>query len=53
MLFFEKHGWDSARFYDDLKRSECYMPPLKLEEALDGIGEATDGTFLETSFKVE
>jgi hypothetical protein len=46
LLFFQKHGWDSARFYEDFKRSECYMPPLELEEA-------ADGTFLETSFWVQ
>ena len=33
-------------FYEDFKRSECYMPPLRLEEA-------NDGTFLETSFEVQ
>ena len=36
----------STRFYEDFKRSECYMPPLRLEEA-------NDGTFLETSFEVQ
>ena len=46
LLFFAKDGWDSDRFYDDFKRSECYMAPLKLEEA-------TDGTFLETTFRVD
>ena len=38
--------WDSERFYEDFKASECYMKPLKLEEA-------SDGTFLETSFQVD
>ena len=45
LLFFRKHGWDRERFYGDFKKSECYMPPLKLEEA-------ADGTFLETSFRM-
>ena len=43
LLLMRKYGWDRLRFYDDFTRSECYMPPLKLEEA-------EDGTFLETSF---
>ena len=30
LLFFRKHGWDRERFYGDFKKSECYMPPLKL-----------------------
>ena len=39
-------GPHATRFYEDFKRSECYMPPLHLEEA-------NDGTFLETSFEVQ
>ena len=46
LLFMKKEGWDATRFYEDFKRSECYMPPLHLEEA-------NDGTFLETSFEVQ
>ena len=46
LLFMKKEGWDATRFYEDFKRSECYMPPLRLEEA-------NDGTFLETSFEVQ
>ena len=46
LLLFAKEGWNSVRFYEDFRRSECYMAPLKLEEA-------TDGTFLETSFRVD
>ena len=46
LLLYEKHGWDSARFYADFQRSECYMPPLKLEEAEAGV-------FLESSFWVQ
>ena len=37
LLFMKKEGWDATRFYEDFKRSECYMPPLRLEEANDGI----------------
>ena len=32
LLFMKKEGWDATRFYEDFKRSECYMPPLRLEE---------------------
>ena len=46
LLFMRKHGWDRERFYADFKRSECYMPPLNLEEA-------DAGTFLETSFVID
>ena len=45
LLLMRKYGWDRLRFYDEFKKSECYMPPLRLEEA-------ADGTFLETSFDV-
>ena len=45
LLLMRKYGWDKLRFYDEFKKSECYMPPLRLEEA-------ADGTFLETSFDV-
>ena len=46
LIVMRKDGWDSGRFYEDFKASECYMKPLKLEEA-------SDGTFLETSFQVD
>jgi len=46
IIFMRKHGWDRERFYADFKRSECYMPPLNLEEA-------EEGTFLETSFTID
>ena len=46
LLFLKTRGWDSERFYEDFKRSECYMPPLNLEEA-------SGGTFLETSFRMQ
>ena len=45
LLLMRRYGWDKQRFYDEFKRSECYMPPLRLEEA-------DDGTFLETSFDI-
>ena len=38
--------WDHERFLRDFEKSECYMEPLKLEPG-------KEGTFLETSFKVE
>ena len=43
LLLFRVQGWDAEGFYADFTRSECSMPPLKLEEA-------TAGTFLETTF---
>ena len=43
LLLMRKGGWDSRRFYEDFRRSECYARPLNLEEA-------SDGTFLETYF---
>ena len=46
LLIMRRNGWDRERFYSDFKRSECYMAPLCLEEA-------TDGTFLETTYRVE
>ena len=46
LLLMRKGGWDSQRFYEDFRRSECYARPLNLEEA-------SDGTFLETFFTVE
>ena len=46
LLLMRKGGWDSQRFYEDFRRSECYARPLDLEEA-------SDGTFLETYFTVE
>ena len=46
LLLMRKGGWDSRRFYEDFRRSECYARPLNLEEA-------SDGTFLETYFTVE
>ena len=36
--------WDSTRFLADFERSECYFPPLELEDG-------ADGTFLETTFE--
>ena len=38
--------WDHERFLADFVRSECYHPPLKLEDA-------KDDTFLETTFEVK
>ena len=39
-------SWDHERFVADLERSECYHPPLKLEDG-------KPGTFLETTFRWE
>ena len=36
LLLFRTEGWDVERFLADFTRSECYMPPLKLEEATAG-----------------
>ena len=44
LLFFLKDGWDSEKFYADFQ-TECYMAPLKLEEA-------SADTFLESSFRL-
>jgi hypothetical protein len=41
MLYVNKPNIDSAMLLKDFKKSECYLPPLKLEDA------GTD-TFLET-----
>ena len=46
LLVMRKEGWAREKFYDDFRRSECYMPPLLLEEA-------AEGTFLESTFEVE
>lgn len=46
MIYAEHEGWDSNAFIKDFERSECYFPPLNLEE-----GE--QDTFLETRFRVE
>jgi hypothetical protein len=45
MLYVNKPNIDSAMLLKDFKKSECYLPPLKLEDA------GTD-TFLETSFEI-
>ena len=46
LLMLKDETWDHDRFYEDFQRSECYMAPLKLEEA-------QEGTFLETTFTVQ
>ena len=46
MLFRKAPNWDHGRFLADFARSECYHPPLELEDA-------KDDTFLETTFRVE
>ena len=45
LVFYAQHSrWDEARFLEDIS-SQCYLPPLKLEDG-------GDGTFLETSFEI-
>jgi len=46
MLYRKSPNWDYERFLADFARSECYHPPLELEDA-------KDDTFLETTFKIE
>ena len=43
MIYAKPDWWDHERFLADFVRSECYWPPLKLEDA-------KDATFLETTF---
>ena len=38
LLFMKKEGWDATRFYEDFKRSECYMPPLRLDTRTHACG---------------
>ena len=45
LVYAENRSWDHARFLTDWVRSECYMPPLSLEDA-------KEGTFLETTFEI-
>ena len=46
LMFIRKSPrWEHARFLDDFARSECYHPPLRLEDA-------RSDTFLETTFEV-
>ena len=46
LCYTKRGGWDASRFVADLEKSECYHPPLRLEDG-------KPGTFLETSFKWE
>ena len=47
LLFYRKSTrWGHRAFLTDFARSECYHPPLKLEDA-------KDDTFLETTFEIE
>ena len=47
LLFYRKSTrWGHRAFLTDFARSECYHPPLKLEDA-------KDDTFLETTFAIE
>ena len=43
MIYAKPAWWDYEHFVRDFVRSECYWPPLKLEDA-------KDATFLETTF---
>lgn len=46
LLFRKAVAWDHARFTADFARSDCYHPPLTLEDA-------KDDTFLETTFAID
>ena len=47
LMFVRKsQQWDHSAFLRDFSKSECYHPPLKLEDA-------KDDTFLETTFRIE
>ena len=45
MVYAKPMWWDHERFLRDFTRSECYWPPLKLEDA-------KENTFLETTFEI-
>ena len=45
LLYAEAEGWDHDRFLSDFCRSECYWPPLTLEDA-------KEATFLESTFRI-
>jgi len=45
LLLRKSPSWDYERFLADFTRSECYHPPLKLEDA-------KEDTFLETTFQI-
>ena len=46
MVYAESEKWDYKSFIKSFEKSECYMPPLKLEEA-------EGNTFLETDFTLQ
>ena len=46
LVYAESAAWDATEFVADMRRSECYQEPLRLEKG-------TDGTFLETRFKID
>ena len=46
LVYSKASGWDHERFVRDFVRSECYWPPLKLEDA-------KEATFLETTFDMK
>lgn len=45
LVYSQANGWDHERFARDFIRSECYWPPLTLEDA-------KEATFLETTFEL-
>ena len=45
-MVYQKNGWDSRAFVQNFERSDCYLPPLRLEAATDG------NCFLETKFEL-
>ena len=44
-FFIKNNSWNYEKFVEELTRSECYMPPLKLVEG-------KPGTFLENEFEI-
>ena len=45
MIYVENDNFDHKKFLQDFDKSECYLPPLKLEEA-------NPDTFLEMTFEI-
>ena len=33
LMVYQKNGWDSRAFVQNFEKSDCYLPPLKLEAA--------------------
>ena len=46
LMVYQKNGWDSRAFVQNFEKSDCYLPPLKLEAATDA------NCFLETKIEL-